>query len=341
MKEKKLYGIIYRARNILNNKVYIGQTIKTLRERKKEHIKCSEYTQYFDFYFYRSMRKYGSECFRWKIIDRAYSKNELNTKEKYWIKEYKSTNNRYGYNAKDGGNAGGSPNKSVRRKISIANKGRVCSEETKIKISKANSGRKQTKEEIEKRRISCTGKKRTKEFRELLRKLKTGKHLSEEHKRHVSEAQKGIPKHTEESKRKISEAVKGRIVSQETKDKISKANKGRNAGCVGFFKGHHHTKESIEKSRLAHLGSKASTETKKKMSLARIGKPLSKETRKRMSIAKHNVSVETREKLRQLNLGKTHSEYTKAKISKSKTGKPWSRARWDSHYNRKNKVDKN
>lgn len=32
-------GIIYQCTNLVNNKVYIGQTIRTLEERKKEHLK--------------------------------------------------------------------------------------------------------------------------------------------------------------------------------------------------------------------------------------------------------------------------------------------------------------
>lgn len=73
---------------------------------------------------------------------------------------------------------------------------------------------------------------------------------------------KGIPK-TEEHKRKISESQRGkerpeligRPVSEETREKIRIANTGRIRSI-----------ESKEKNRQAHLGKKASIETRRKMS---------------------------------------------------------------------------
>ena len=59
--------------------------------------------------------------------------------------------------------------------------------------------------------------------------VRRGISFSEEHKRKISEANRGrhnIP-HSEETKRKISEARKGIPRSEETKRKISEANRGR------------------------------------------------------------------------------------------------------------------
>ncbi len=52
------------------------------------------------------------------------------------------------------------------------------------------------------------------------------KPLSEEHKRKISESEKGR-KFSEETKKKISEANKGKKLSEETKMKLSKLNKGK------------------------------------------------------------------------------------------------------------------
>lgn len=58
-----------------------------------------------DTYFYRAIRKYGWNNFEWAIIDdTASSKEELNTLERYYIKQYDSFNNREkGYNSTSGG----------------------------------------------------------------------------------------------------------------------------------------------------------------------------------------------------------------------------------------------
>ena len=75
--------IIYEARNKINGKRYIGQTIHTLEERKRGHISsmcCS--------YFRRALDKYGVDSFEWNIIDTAETRDELNRKESYWIEFY-------------------------------------------------------------------------------------------------------------------------------------------------------------------------------------------------------------------------------------------------------------
>ena len=66
-----------------------------------------------------------------------------------------------------------------------------------------------------------------------------GKHLSEEHKKKLSEANKGKyagennpmygKTHTEETRKKLSEALKGKSKSEETRKKMSDAKKGKYA----------------------------------------------------------------------------------------------------------------
>lgn len=90
--------IIYKVQNKITGKVYIGQTIKSLEHRKKQHIKYSEkkHTR-----FLKALRLYGEIGFTWEIIDTAETKEELNEKEIYWINEYNSIET--GYNMVCGG----------------------------------------------------------------------------------------------------------------------------------------------------------------------------------------------------------------------------------------------
>lgn len=57
--------IIYKCTNIINDKIYIGKTSKTLEWRMKIHKQSSSYD---DSLFYRAIRKYGFEKFKWEII---------------------------------------------------------------------------------------------------------------------------------------------------------------------------------------------------------------------------------------------------------------------------------
>lgn len=91
--------IIYKIINKINKKVYIGQTIKTFKERFKRHM--SDSLNYrIDTKFSRAIRKYGQNNFIGYIIDTAITQEELDEKECYWIKYYDSVNK--GYNMTDG-----------------------------------------------------------------------------------------------------------------------------------------------------------------------------------------------------------------------------------------------
>lgn len=93
-------GIIYKVTNQENGKIYIGQTIQTLNERKNKHYykaRQKEYTTH----FINALRKYSEEVFIWEIIDEAETQEALDEKEKYWIAYYNSVEE--GYNTKDGG----------------------------------------------------------------------------------------------------------------------------------------------------------------------------------------------------------------------------------------------
>ena len=105
MEEKSLvlvYGIIYKCTNLINNKVYVGQTINGLDRRRKAHICLSKSGR--GTYFHHALAKYGCENFRWEIIDSASSLESLNFKEKYYIITNRCL--KQGYNICEGGSNG-------------------------------------------------------------------------------------------------------------------------------------------------------------------------------------------------------------------------------------------
>ena len=92
--------IIYKITNKINNKNYICQTIKSLDERIKNHIKESKKES--NRPFLRSLIKYGIDNFSFEIIDYANNLDELNDKEIYWIDKFNSLSPN-GYNITAGG----------------------------------------------------------------------------------------------------------------------------------------------------------------------------------------------------------------------------------------------
>jgi len=100
---KDNYGIIYCATNVINNKRYIGQTIRNLNRRKKEHISQADNGS--NYAFHLAINKYGADKFEWSTIDVADSQEELDEKESYWI-DYYDCFKTGGYNMSTGGQFG-------------------------------------------------------------------------------------------------------------------------------------------------------------------------------------------------------------------------------------------
>ena len=89
---------IYKITNIQNNKVYIGQTIRPIKQRFHRHLNDAV-NNILDTHFARAIRKYGKDNFIIEEIDTAQTQDELNQKEQYWIKFYNSVEE--GYNETD------------------------------------------------------------------------------------------------------------------------------------------------------------------------------------------------------------------------------------------------
>lgn len=95
------YGRIYIIRNIINSKVYIGQTKVSLKLRFQNHLSVARNGK--DYVIGKAIRKYGEENFYIELLEEC-TIEELNERERYWISYFNSTNNKFGYNISIGGN---------------------------------------------------------------------------------------------------------------------------------------------------------------------------------------------------------------------------------------------
>ena len=125
--DTEVYGRIYVIENDVNDKLYVGQTTRTLEERFKEHC-------YADSAIGKAIRKYGAEHFRIRTLEECYSREQLNEREIFWIAELNSKAP-HGYNLNGGGKGGVNPSEETRAKNSQAQKGRTISVEMRAKIS--------------------------------------------------------------------------------------------------------------------------------------------------------------------------------------------------------------
>ena len=113
--ELEVYGIIYKVTNKVNNKVYIGQTVHSFNDRyPMKGTGAERIYKYHKYYNDRkeqyenkginkhllsSFEKYGIDSFEVdEEFDIAYSKEELDYKENYYIQVFQSNIPKYGYN---------------------------------------------------------------------------------------------------------------------------------------------------------------------------------------------------------------------------------------------------
>lgn len=223
---------IYKTTNLINSKIYIGQTIRN----NPNYIGGGIYLK-------SAIKKYGKENFKCEIIvDNINNRFLLDELEKHYIRLYNSTNKNIGYNLEEGGNTNkivsketiqkqiinskrignkyrlGKPfSLEARKKLSIARKKRIILDSTKRKISESLKGNKWNVG----KKVSNETKKRLSEV--LKKAYKEGRRISN----------KGI-KRSDEFKIKISIVTKGKNnpnfgkkCSEETRKKMSEAKKGR------------------------------------------------------------------------------------------------------------------
>lgn len=91
---------IYKIKNIINGKVYIGQS-RNIDSRKKEHLRDLKAGRHHNFHLQRAFDKYGESNFTHDVL--VYCElDELEGLERHYIKKYDAMNRLRGYNLKEG-----------------------------------------------------------------------------------------------------------------------------------------------------------------------------------------------------------------------------------------------
>lgn len=84
---------IYRIKNLVNGKVYVGQSVR-IKKRFKEHI----YNKKRASVIHKAIQKYGYENFDFKILEIVEKSEDLSNRELYYIAKYNSSVHSNGYN---------------------------------------------------------------------------------------------------------------------------------------------------------------------------------------------------------------------------------------------------
>lgn len=146
---------IYKITNLINGKIYIGQTVKTMSARISNYkagakIKVNQVIS-------RAINKYGFENFKFEQLYTVDSRNEANYLEKYLIAFYNTTDKRIGYNVALGGVSGtGVVSPETKSKISKGNTGKIRTQEQRDNHSKIMKGRLSEENKNRSVRVLCS-----------------------------------------------------------------------------------------------------------------------------------------------------------------------------------------
>ena len=211
-------NVIYKIRNVVNNKFYIGSTVDS-RKRFWEHRKHLRNGTHDCIHLQRSWNKYGEDCFKFEIVEQLNDRSELYPAEQKWLDQHFGKEYLYNVSA----NAD-SPmrNASPEMRAHLAEKTRMWAQ----KFGAPRKGIKNTPEQNKRLSLAMIGVHAGEKH------YRYGKTVSEEVRKKIGDTQRGKPKKA------------GRKVSPEGMAKIRAA---AEAGHYMGWLGKKHTEESKAK----------------------------------------------------------------------------------------------
>ena len=192
---------IYKIINLINSKVYIGQSYSEIeRWRQHKYAARSRPRQYIDC----AIRKYGEKNFLYEVILVSLTQEDGHLAEIELIKQYNSRDRKFGYNISPGGDE-------------IWNKG--LPKEKHPMYGKHHS--KESKSKISASKLGSHWGSHSEETKKQMSSVKIGKVFTEDHKLNMSKSKIGKVgvKHSLETKNKISKGKSGK--TKLTQDQIN------------------------------------------------------------------------------------------------------------------------
>lgn len=196
-----MYGIVYKITCLINNKIYIGKTTRSIQERFREHLYSADSDRSYISYLYNAINKYGSQNFIIEEIEQCTSEAQLNEREIHWISTLHSQDSSIGYNIQNGGEGG-----NIRSKEWQPSAKQLAA----LEYGRHLPASEKQKQQLSKRRKNIVV---TNETREKLRKASTGRIMTSQTRKKLSDSHKGLkmPERSESQRARYAASSSNRI----------------------------------------------------------------------------------------------------------------------------------
>lgn len=173
---------IYRITRLETGRSYIGSS-QNLRKRFYWHRKMLGEGRHHSQFLQRAWAKYGPDAFEFVVIETVERKEDLISREQFWLDKWRDERGVYNSRVIAGSNLGAVWSPESRKKLSLILRGRKHSTERSAIMSAARRGKKRSPLSAEtKAKISAAnkGKIRTPEICEAMAACRRGKKQSPE-----------------------------------------------------------------------------------------------------------------------------------------------------------------
>lgn len=145
---------IYQIRNLINGRVYIGQTRQRFEKRYLHHYWKLKRGTHDNPWLQRAFNKYGETQFVFEVLEIIEDGDLINEREFILIQSAKQLNTCYNMIDGGGGRGGIPMSEETKRRLGelnrVLNTGKRASEETKRKMSESRRGKHRKPEDIQK-----------------------------------------------------------------------------------------------------------------------------------------------------------------------------------------------
>lgn len=219
MSDLKKSGI-YEIRCLVTNKVYIGSAVN-LQQRYSDHKKTLRKNTHRNPRLQNAWNKYGEENFTFLVVEFVLLKENLISREQWWI-DFIGFGEARMFNIAPiaGSGLGRKHTQAAKDKVSAANKGRKATEEQRKHLSEVMTGRTRSPEHCEKLSQALKGRPLAEETKLKMKLARVGRKLTPEHRANIA---KGLDK--PEIKAKMLALRLGKKDSDETRRKKSESAK--------------------------------------------------------------------------------------------------------------------